>query len=148
MNVIKIEQTNTTPPGIREVAITALNAHNDGPTTFGHATWLYATVGTGSNVRYEWDCGDGYTAHGASIRHAYRQPGEYMATVIARNATSVMTATTFVIVGYSKPWRDPAFESYRVPRSSQKIGESRHEISQNTKLRFNAAKQLTLRCKY
>lgn len=101
MNVIQKHQTTATRPQIREVAITALKAHNDGPTSLSHTTWLYATVGTGSNVRYEWDCGDGYTARGANVRHTYTQPGEYRATVIARNATNMMTATTFVIVGQS-----------------------------------------------
>ena len=104
MNVIQKQQNTTTRPQMREVAITALKAHNDGPTALGHTTWLYATVDTGSNVRYEWDCGDGFTTRGANVRHTYTQPGEYMVTVIARNATSMMRATTFVIVLQSDLW--------------------------------------------
>lgn len=111
MNVLQQPTTTTRPqvhsparPEVHEVAITGLKAHNDGPTTLGHTTWLYTTMTTGSNVRFEWDCGDGYTARGTNVRHTYTQPGEYMATVTARNATSTMRATTFVMVCQSDIW--------------------------------------------
>lgn len=128
MNVINKQQPWIAHQGDEEEAITALKAYNDGPTPFGHHTWLYATTETSAKTRYAWDCGDGHKAHGASIHHAYTQPGEYMATVTARNKTSIMTATTFVIVGQFDVWGSQPIEPFNKSHNKLAIPQ---EISEH-----------------
>ncbi|MEL6450683.1 MAG: PKD domain-containing protein [Pseudomonadota bacterium] len=43
----------------------------------------------GHGLRIEWDFGDGSTASGAIVRHAYTTPGVYTVTVTARDTTGL-----------------------------------------------------------
>jgi uncharacterized repeat protein (TIGR01451 family) len=79
---------------------TDLVALNDGPTPFGQPTTLQATVGTGTNIEYVWDVGNGDTASGAEVVYTYPSAGTFTAVVTAANSVSVVTATTQVNVGY------------------------------------------------
>jgi hypothetical protein len=79
---------------------TELVAVNDGPTTFGQSTTLQAIVGTGTNIEYVWDVGNGDTVSGAEIVYTYPSAGTFTAVVTATNSVSVVTATTQVIVGH------------------------------------------------
>ncbi|MGW8226637.1 MAG: PKD domain-containing protein, partial [Anaerolineales bacterium] len=87
-----------------DTPISGLSAENDGPTTFGAATQLSASILSGSNVNYEWDFGDGTTGNGSSLSHRYSAPGSYTAEVIAANSVSQDTATTLVEVVGEFQW--------------------------------------------
>jgi PKD repeat protein len=78
--------------------IASLSAHNDSPTTLGHATTLSATVGAGDSVTYTWNLGDGAASQGQVITHTYSALGFYTAIVTASNSVSVLTATTRITI--------------------------------------------------
>ena len=46
----------------------------------------------GSVVSYAWDLGDGNTATGATVRHTYASPGDYVATVTATDNDGLTAA--------------------------------------------------------
>ncbi len=62
--------------------------HLQGPTelTMGHAGYFEATASpAGAPVmRWQWDFGDGVTARGAAVHHAYTQDGVFTVTLRAR----------------------------------------------------------------
>lgn len=74
---------------------------NDGPTVVGRPTTLTATVGSGSDIRYTWDFGDGdplLETVTPTVRAIYPEAGVYTAIVTAHNSVSAVTATTVVTV--------------------------------------------------
>lgn len=81
-----------------EEAIEGLAAINDSPSYIPWPTTLTATVEYGTNVSYTWDLGDGTTADGAVVAHAYAVHGTYIAVVTATNSASSAVATTTVSV--------------------------------------------------
>ena len=83
---------------ITDLPIDGLVATNDGPTRLGSPTTLSASIQSGSGVSYVWDFGDGETASGAIVTHAYLAPGTYTAKVIAGNTAGVVESTTQVRV--------------------------------------------------
>jgi hypothetical protein len=87
---------------IDDVRVTAgLALINDGPTPAGRPTTLTATVGSGSEVRYTWNFGDGrpvVETFTPSVRTVYTEAGAYTAIVTAYNSVSAVTATTVVTV--------------------------------------------------
>jgi PKD repeat protein len=87
---------------IAEDPILDLTALSNSPVKIGETAFLSATVGSGSNVTYTWDYGDGASAAGASVSHEYAAIGAYTATVSAENAVSDATAMTVVAV---EPYR-------------------------------------------
>ncbi len=83
-----------------------LVATNNSPQMVGFAVTLTATVASGNSagLTYSWNFGDGQTAQGRVVQHAYSQPGTYSAFVIATNGTDSKRATTMVTVWpYSTP---------------------------------------------
>ena len=93
-----VNQATATTSVQVEVAISGINAANDGPTLLGTATQLSASISTGSDVSYEWDFGDSTGSTEASPSHTYSAPGEYTAEVTASNGVSEETTTTLVQV--------------------------------------------------
>ena len=84
-----------------DVPITGLSATNDGPTAWGDATTLSASISSGTNVNYSWNFGDTHTGSGAVVAHTYAAPGDYIATVTASNsAGSVGTSTPVQVRAY------------------------------------------------
>jgi hypothetical protein len=94
MGWVVSENCSTTP----EVLISGLSASNDGPTLFGTATQLVASISGGSNVSYTWDFDDGTGGNGGSVSHQYTTPGTYTAQVTAANSVSQEVAFTLVQV--------------------------------------------------
>ena len=81
-----------------DVPIAGLTASNDSPTELGSTTTFSATITAGTNVSYIWKFGDGTTAVGAEVTHAYAQIGNYTATVTATNSHGVESASQVVEV--------------------------------------------------
>ena len=88
----------TTSVSIIDVVITGLKASNDSPTKVGHGTLLWASIGSGTNVNYTWDFGDGTTGIGWTATHTYPDIGNYTATVTSTNSVSQISATTAVMI--------------------------------------------------
>ena len=83
---------------IDDFPMTALVAGNDGPSALGQASTFTAAQSGGSGVTYDWDFGDGAHGSGMTTTHVYAAPGDYIATVSARNTEGVLTATTSLSV--------------------------------------------------
>lgn len=83
---------------VADTPISDLEATNDGPRMINDTVTFRATISAGSNVTYRWDFGDGETADGQEVTHAYAEPGDYIATATATNSASTETATTSVTV--------------------------------------------------
>jgi len=91
--------TATTRVAITDVPISNLAARNSSPTFIGHATAFTATVGSGSNVVYLWDFGDGSaTASGMIVTHTYGAVGVYTTSITATNSLSSLATTTRVTI--------------------------------------------------
>ena len=88
----------STNVSIVDVSITGLTAVNSSPTIIGDSTAFTATIGSGTNVVYAWDFGDGATGSGATASHTYGAIGAYTATVTATNGSNTVVATTVAIV--------------------------------------------------
>ncbi|HSD82486.1 MAG TPA: PKD domain-containing protein, partial [Anaerolineae bacterium] len=61
-------------------------------------TAFTATLGSGSNVGYQWNFGDGMLGNSATTSHVYPALGNYTATVTATNGVSNVVATTLVTI--------------------------------------------------
>src|SRR5690606_20268547 len=85
-------------PPVQPVAISGLNATHDGPVTSGRTINFVATVEAGSDIHFAWDFGDGATMEGATVSHAYTDPGNYDVVLTASNSLSVNQVTTSVTV--------------------------------------------------
>ena len=57
-----------------------------------------ATDPDGDALNVSWDFGDGQTAAGASVTHAYMNPGQYTATVTATDPAGAVASATVTIV--------------------------------------------------
>jgi hypothetical protein len=79
--------------------IVGLVAVDDSPAPAGYLSTLTATVEAGTNVTYEWDFGDGYVGSGSHVGHVYSEPGDYLATVTARNSVSELSIGISVAIG-------------------------------------------------
>ena len=99
-----VNQATATTSVQVEVAISGLNADNDGPTLLGTATQLRASITTGSNGIFEWDFGDGEGDSGAAVSHQYASPGIFTVELSATNLVSQETATTVVYVIEQFSW--------------------------------------------
>jgi hypothetical protein len=79
-----------TPPAARFPLAHGLTPGD--PVTAGDAlTFTDASVGTGL-VEWRWDFGDGVTAQGRTVKHAYAEPGRYTALLTVRNALGQTSA--------------------------------------------------------
>jgi PKD repeat protein len=87
----------TTRVTITDQPISGLTAANSSPTVVGNPTALIAT-GSGTNIAYAWNFGDGQTGSGNAINHTYPAVGVYTAVVTASNTVSTLTATTRVTI--------------------------------------------------
>jgi len=90
--------TASTTVIVSNAPITGLSASNNSPTIIGNATTLNATITGGSNVVYNWSFGDGLTATGISVNHAYTTVGTYTAIVTASNTIGAVAANTTVVI--------------------------------------------------
>jgi len=88
---------------VSDALITGLTAGNSSPTILGQPTAFTATITSGSNVGFTWDFGDGSAGIGAMPSHTYPAAGAYTAVVTASNSTSLMTATTQVLITNALP---------------------------------------------
>lgn len=96
-------QVATTTVIIRDESLTGLTLVSSSPTDLGQATYLTATLETGSNVTYSWDFGDGRTAissqpSAARQTHTYQTAGSYEVKLVASNSRGVQVAQTTVVV--------------------------------------------------
>lgn len=96
-NIYLVSYSGTVYQVVEKVG--GLRAVNDGPKAVGEPVNFTATITNGTGVTYTWNFGDGNTGSGASPTHAYAEAGIYTATVVARNNTSSMFATTTVYIG-------------------------------------------------
>jgi PKD repeat protein len=83
---------------VQDAPIMGLTAANSGPRLIGQFVTLSATVTAGSSVTYTWAFGDGGTAEGRVVTHAYAADGTYTATVTASNSVSTLSAETTVTI--------------------------------------------------
>jgi PKD repeat protein len=83
---------------VQDAPIVGLAAANDGPRLIGDELTFEATISHGSNVTYTWAFGDGATAKGQVVQHAYAASGDYTATVKAANSVSNAATTTTVTI--------------------------------------------------
>ncbi|MCL4264758.1 MAG: VCBS repeat-containing protein [Anaerolineae bacterium] len=83
--------------------IADLTAVNSSPTILGESTYFTAVVGSGTNVNFTWDFGDGATGTGPLVTHQFPQVGSYTAIVTATNSVNSLTATTMVTITSDVP---------------------------------------------
>lgn len=83
---------------VNEEPITHLSATNNGPIASGRTAVLTATIGSGTNVAYQWNFGDGVMGSKAVADHIYVKPGSYTAIVTATNSVNSLSAATLVTV--------------------------------------------------
>lgn len=85
---------------VSDQAITALTATTDAREFIQNSGWsplvdttvlFSATIGSGSNVVYKWNFGDGTTATGANVSHQFATDGGYTVSVTASNGVSQQT---------------------------------------------------------
>ncbi len=82
--------------------IAGLALANDSPTAAGQATHFTATVTAGGGITYTWDFDDGSPLFVSdadnTVEHVYTTPGNYVATVTARNLFGAVSATSPVTI--------------------------------------------------
>jgi hypothetical protein len=83
---------------VNDEPISGLSAVNNSPTAAGLTTVFSATIGSGTNVAYQWNFGDGKFGSKAVATHIYDQPGIYTAIVTATNTVDSLSATTVVTI--------------------------------------------------
>ncbi|MBU6352372.1 MAG: SUMF1/EgtB/PvdO family nonheme iron enzyme, partial [Chloroflexi bacterium] len=84
---------------IVEEPITGLISRHSA-TTLGETTFFTATVGSGSNVVYNWNFGNGATGSGHVVTYTYSTLGTYTVVVTAANSVSSVATQTFVYNGW------------------------------------------------
>ncbi len=84
-------------------SVAGLTAGNDSPMELRDVTTLTATVTAGENVVFDWDLGDGTTAHGPVVEHVYPAVGSYTAVVTASNSTDWAITDTEVTITDNVP---------------------------------------------
>lgn len=67
-------------------AINGLSLTGSDGVQLGQTAAFTATVGSGTNLLYTWDFGDGDSTYGPSATHVYGNPGKYRVMVTAQNA--------------------------------------------------------------
>ncbi|MCW3047117.1 MAG: domain containing protein [Solirubrobacterales bacterium] len=89
---------DATPPEVRAVAVPATATVGDGA-TFSVSPWDALTAASAM-----WDFGDGTTATGASVQHAYATAGDRTVTVtVTDQGGNTATATRSISVGTPSP---------------------------------------------
>jgi PKD repeat protein len=106
--VVADDENLTSPPSsvtinVNDVAISGLNADNNGPTVLGQPTTFTATVIAGTNVAYSWDFGNGDTATGATVNYTFTSTGSRTVTLTATNGAGSTSTTTLVSVTNTAP---------------------------------------------
>lgn len=100
--LIIVQQTNP-PTGVALAQIAPsfqVSATNDSPKQVGQSTTFTATVtdGNPNGLTFSWNFGDGQTAEGRVVQHAYAQLGTYDAFVMARRGNESQIATTVATI--------------------------------------------------
>ena len=100
--------------------ISGLYATTDSPTRLRQITTLSATIGSGTDILFDWNLGDDEMAWGLGgyevgptwvVTHEYPATGVYVTVVTATNSLNVLTATVVVTItalpvgGYTEPAR-------------------------------------------
>ncbi|MCB9156631.1 MAG: PKD domain-containing protein [Caldilineaceae bacterium] len=101
----------TTNVVINVPPITNLQVVSDSPSVLGVPTNFSASIGTGINVKFKWNFGDGQEAEGQNVSHLYSKMGKYTVSVTAYsdlNNNDVqddneVTATTTLEVSVTEP---------------------------------------------
>jgi PKD repeat protein len=88
----------TTLVMVTDIPIGGLQATSNSPTQLSEATYLTATVASGSNVSYSWDFGDKSFGEGAVVLHTYSAVGVYTAVVTATNGIGLALADTVITI--------------------------------------------------
>jgi len=78
--------------------VSGLTVDNSSPTPLGNPTFFAATIGSGSDVAYNWSFGDGTVGTGQTLSHTYSIVGLYTVTVTATNRFNSQRAMTLVTV--------------------------------------------------
>ncbi len=78
--------------------LAGLTIQHDDLRRAGEAFNFTANVSQGGNVSYTWEFGDGATAEGASVSHAYAEAGSYLVKVTVSNSLGQLSAETIVQV--------------------------------------------------
>jgi PKD repeat protein len=92
------EITATARIAVSDVPIRGLTARTDVPSSLGKETRLAAAPVSGTNVRYDWDLGDGTTGSGPVVTHLYPSARAYTAVVTAANSAGEVTRTVTITV--------------------------------------------------
>lgn len=91
---------------VADVPVADILLAQNGPTLLGSPTFFTATVGSGTNLSYHWDFGDGNTALGRLTDHTYDSIGSYPVTVTVSNTSNTLSQTTTVAVTDVPPQAD------------------------------------------
>ena len=95
-----LQSADTVEITVGDVPITGLSVASNAPKAINQTVNFTATLGSGVNVTYTWDFGDGSAllVAGATTTHAYTTAGNYQVTVTASNATNTANASTTVVI--------------------------------------------------
>lgn len=95
-----LQSADTVEITVGDVPITGLSVASNSPKAINQTVNFSATLGSGVNVTYTWDFGDGSAllVAGATTTHAYANAGNYQVTVTASNATNTASASTAVTI--------------------------------------------------
>jgi PKD repeat protein len=151
---------DATPPEARDVAVPT-TATAGAPAVFSVTPWDALTAATAM-----WDFGDGTTATGASVQHAYATPGDRTVTVtVTDQGGNAVTATRTVGVAAPpgtppagpKTTAPPVLSAVRLTRSRFAVARSatpltgkakaaaRRSVARGTALRWHLSAAATLR---
>ncbi len=83
-----------------DTPVTNVSAGNDSPTIIG-ATTTFTATGSGTNLQFNWQFGDGATASGNPVTHTYQAIGNYPVTVTVSNSADSVSANTLVTIDRS-----------------------------------------------
>ncbi|NJR72478.1 MAG: PKD domain-containing protein, partial [Gammaproteobacteria bacterium] len=72
----------------------------------GQSTSFTATVAAGSNVTYSWSFGDGNTALGQTVNHAFAADGTYTVTLLASNSLGSEIRQVLITITNEAPVAD------------------------------------------
>jgi PKD repeat protein len=98
--------------GTTQFLSVSLNISPSSPAIGTSVTFTGSATGGTAPYAYSWDFGDGVTANGASVTHAYANAGTYRVTMNATDSTGqTTTKTQQVTVGQTPPGLFPGITS-------------------------------------
>jgi PKD repeat protein len=100
---------NVNYPPLAEISASKLNIAKGKKVTFD-GTGSHDHEVNGSIATYSWDLGDGTTATGAVVKHAYDKAGTYKVTLTVTDAEGLQGQTSVNIIVKAEPEASPGFE--------------------------------------